>query len=213
MVDLRQTRLTHAIAVARAGRRAEAYQILQGIVADDPTYTDAWLWLGGVAAEPAERRGALEQVLALDPANQRAHQGIAWLRNRYPLIFVEPQAPELAGETVAPGLAEASATEEAVDSSTALAAPATVQIAEPDAGENTVPEYPEPVQGAAVEEPAIRPVVNVPEVDEPVAVRATTAKMAAMVAAASQEGNTHVSGDEELRCPFCGEWAEAGDAR
>jgi hypothetical protein len=214
MVDLRRTRLTQAISAARAGRRAEAYQILQGIVADDPTYTDAWLWLGGVASEPAERRGALEQALALDPANQRAHQGIAWLRNRYPLLFGESQLSELAGENVVSPQAQPLTIEEAEqDTPTALVAPATVQIAAAAAGEDTVQEFSAPIKVAALEEPVTQPTVTLPAVEEPAAVRAKTAKMATVTVPTNQEATSHVSGDEELRCPFCGEWAEAADTR
>lgn len=86
-----------AVAAARAGRRDDAARLLRQVVSADPFNVDAWLWLGGVAPEPREQRSALEQALTIAPNNQRAQQGLAWLRQSQPELFTEAST----GATVA----------------------------------------------------------------------------------------------------------------
>lgn len=93
MTNPTHTSLDEAIAAARSGRRADATQLLRQIVADDPFNADAWLWLGGLATEPREQRSALEHALTITPQNQRAQQGLAWLRQNHPDAFRDPVAP------------------------------------------------------------------------------------------------------------------------
>lgn len=84
------TRLSEAIAAARAGRREEAVRLLREITADDPFNVDAWVWLGGLASEPREQRAALEQALVIQPDHPRARQGLDWLRQHHPEVFDQP---------------------------------------------------------------------------------------------------------------------------
>jgi hypothetical protein len=68
------------VGVARNGNRAAARALFLALTREYPAESRAWLGLSGVAATPAEQRDALERALALDPANQRAHQALARLR-------------------------------------------------------------------------------------------------------------------------------------
>lgn len=75
--------LLRGIAAARAGRRSEARALILRAVERDERNEQAWLWLAGVMDDPADVRTCLENVLALNPANARARQGLDWLTARY----------------------------------------------------------------------------------------------------------------------------------
>lgn len=90
MSDETHATLDQAIAAARAGRRDDAARMLRQIVAANPFNADAWVWLGGLASNPREQRSALEQALTIAPENQRAQQGLAWLRQTRPEVFTTP---------------------------------------------------------------------------------------------------------------------------
>ncbi len=101
MTDNANVALDDAIAAARSGRRDEATQMLRRLVADDPFNADAWIWLGGVARDPHEQRSALEHALTIAPHKQKAHQGLAWLRQQHPELFTAPTMPEAGAQTTA----------------------------------------------------------------------------------------------------------------
>jgi hypothetical protein len=82
--------LNDAIAAARSGRREDSIRLLRQVVADDPFNVDAWVWLGGVTTDAHEQRAALEHALAVAPDNQRAQQGLDWLRQTRPDVFAKP---------------------------------------------------------------------------------------------------------------------------
>src|SRR5437763_17028421 len=75
------------------GKRDEAVAAFRRAVAADPTIIDSWLWLAGFCADPHESLRCLAQVLALDPQNEAAHEGIRWARKRL------ADAGELDGES------------------------------------------------------------------------------------------------------------------
>lgn len=84
--------LQRGIALARAGKRAEARTLLLEAVDADERSEQAWLWLSGVLDKPDDIRVCLENVLAINPDNPQARQGLDWIVARY-----GPQAqPELA---------------------------------------------------------------------------------------------------------------------
>lgn len=85
--------LDDAIAAARGGRRDDAARMLRQLVADDPFNADGWTWLGGLSTDPYEQRSALEHALTIAPENQRAQQGLAWLRQQHPAVFEAPTTP------------------------------------------------------------------------------------------------------------------------
>jgi twitching motility two-component system response regulator PilG len=64
------------IAAARTGDKARARPFLQEAAALEPTNTNAWLWLAGVAETPRDAVRALERVLEIEPRNDRAQAGL-----------------------------------------------------------------------------------------------------------------------------------------
>ncbi len=71
-----------AVAV-REGRRADAQGLLLQVIERDEQNEQAWLWLSGAVEDPADQQVALENVLALNPANTAAREGLTWLKQRY----------------------------------------------------------------------------------------------------------------------------------
>lgn len=74
------------------GRREEAQRLLMQVIEQDEQNEQAWLWLSGAVDDPADQQVALENVLALNPANQAARQGLAWLQEQRqaPPAFTPP---------------------------------------------------------------------------------------------------------------------------
>jgi tetratricopeptide (TPR) repeat protein len=66
----------------KAGRRDEAVAAFRQAVATDPCHIDSLLWLAGLCDDPQESMRHLSRVLALDPRNESAHEGIRWARRR-----------------------------------------------------------------------------------------------------------------------------------
>ena len=79
MIDL----LQQGIVAARAGKREEARALLMQVVEADERNEQAWLWLAGVVDASEDIRTCLQNVLDLNPANQQARQGLAWVEKRY----------------------------------------------------------------------------------------------------------------------------------
>ncbi|HWQ14197.1 MAG TPA: hypothetical protein VNL77_15470 [Roseiflexaceae bacterium] len=82
------------VAAARGGQKRVAAVLLARAVQLDPQHELGWLWLSGVLEEPDEIAFCLRSVLALNPHNERARQGLAWLEQRR-LIAAAP-TPEQA---------------------------------------------------------------------------------------------------------------------
>jgi tetratricopeptide (TPR) repeat protein len=72
--------LTDGIAAAKAGKRAEARELLLRVVDADENNIQAWLWLSGVVTTLEDREVCLQNVLALDPVNEAAQRGLAKVR-------------------------------------------------------------------------------------------------------------------------------------
>ncbi len=64
------------------GQRDEAMRALRHAVAADPYHAESLLWLSGLCNDPRESLRLLARVLALDPRNEAAHEGIRWARRR-----------------------------------------------------------------------------------------------------------------------------------
>ncbi|HEU5098909.1 MAG TPA: tetratricopeptide repeat protein [Roseiflexaceae bacterium] len=71
-----------AVAV-REGRLADAQGLLMKVIENDEQNELAWLWLSGAVDDPADQQVALENVLAINPDNAAARQGLTWLKSRY----------------------------------------------------------------------------------------------------------------------------------
>ncbi len=84
--------LAHAIHMLRNGEREAARSLLEQITQDEPLNADGWLWLAAATDAPAQKRMYLQQVLAINPADQRAQAGLRAL---------DQQAGELSAAPVA----------------------------------------------------------------------------------------------------------------
>lgn len=74
--------LQTAIQAARAGRRAEARDLLIGLVEVDPRNEMAWMWLAGLVDSLEDQIVACENVLTLNPANEKVRTHLVELRRR-----------------------------------------------------------------------------------------------------------------------------------
>lgn len=63
----------------KAGRKEEARALLMKAVEIDEQNEDAWLWLSAVVETEEDQRTCLENVLAINPTNERALQGLSYL--------------------------------------------------------------------------------------------------------------------------------------
>jgi hypothetical protein len=70
------------VAAASSGQRRVAAVLLARVVQIDPRHEMGWLWLSGVLDEPNEIAFCLRSVLSVNPHNERALQGLAWLEER-----------------------------------------------------------------------------------------------------------------------------------
>ena len=86
-----------ALAV-REGRNSDAQGLLMKVIERDEQNELAWLWLSGAVEDPADQQVALENVLAINPENAAARQGLTWLQSRYGNLA----APADAGEWIPP---------------------------------------------------------------------------------------------------------------
>lgn len=68
-----------AVAVQQ-GKLGRARDLLLQVVENDEQNVEAWLWLSGAVEDLDDQQTALENVLALDPDNQPAQQGLAWIK-------------------------------------------------------------------------------------------------------------------------------------
>ncbi len=76
----------------KEGRRDEARTLLMQVLERDEQNEQAWLWLSGAVDDPADQQIALENVLAINPANHAAQEGLRWLQ-RQTAGPVSPPAP------------------------------------------------------------------------------------------------------------------------
>ena len=79
------------VAAARGGQRRLAVVLLSRAVQFDPRHEQAWLWLSGVLDAPDEVAFCLQSVLKINPSNERARKGLAWLEQRN--LGTTPTAP------------------------------------------------------------------------------------------------------------------------
>lgn len=76
--------LEQGIAASKAGDMARARRLFIAALRIDPRSEQGWLWLGGTLTDPDERRACLEKVLAINPANGYAREGLRWLAEHFP---------------------------------------------------------------------------------------------------------------------------------
>ncbi|MBK9712648.1 MAG: hypothetical protein IPO81_15260 [Kouleothrix sp.] len=85
------------VAAARGGQRRVAAVLLARAVQLNPRHEMGWLWLSGVLDEPDAIAFCLRSVLAINPHNERARQGLEWLEERA-MIARQPAPPISAPE-------------------------------------------------------------------------------------------------------------------
>lgn len=71
-----------AVAAFKAGRKAEARSILEGVVEQNEGHADAWLYLSALVDSLEEQEICLENVLALNPNNEKAKKGLETVRQK-----------------------------------------------------------------------------------------------------------------------------------
>jgi tetratricopeptide (TPR) repeat protein len=71
-----------AIQSARAGRRTEARDLLLDVVESDPRNETAWMWLSGLVDSLEDRIIACENVLTINPANEKVRAYLAQLQRQ-----------------------------------------------------------------------------------------------------------------------------------
>lgn len=71
--------LQQAIRLIKEGQKQQGRQLLAEILKREPKHELAWLWLAGVVDSDEQRRHCLKQVLAINPNNTHAQQGLARL--------------------------------------------------------------------------------------------------------------------------------------
>lgn len=114
-----QAKLRDGIEAIRAGERARGRSLLLDVVRVDERNEPAWLWLSTVLDDPADQIMALENALALNPANahtrqrlgdlQRAHGGAAEASVGVGADALEPAAGDRQAPAQAEGPAEPAA--------------------------------------------------------------------------------------------------------
>jgi hypothetical protein len=72
------------INAVKAGNKEEGRALLMKAVELDPYNEEGWLWLSGVVESPEDQRTCLENVLSINPNNDRARQGVAYLSGTPP---------------------------------------------------------------------------------------------------------------------------------
>jgi hypothetical protein len=89
-----------AIEAARSGRKTEARDMLLKVVEADPYNEIAWLWLSGLVDTLEDRIIACENVLTINPSNEKVKAYLSQLRHKQSLEEEKiPPIPPLKVET------------------------------------------------------------------------------------------------------------------
>src|SRR4029079_17673312 len=67
---------------ARKGDKPAARTLLTQVVERDPHNELAWMWLSGVVEEPEEQQICLENVLVINPQNDKARRGLDFVSTK-----------------------------------------------------------------------------------------------------------------------------------
>ncbi|NDJ61817.1 MAG: hypothetical protein GYB67_11870 [Chloroflexi bacterium] len=97
--------VSQGIAAFQQGNRQEAQALLLKAVELDPYHEKAWLMLSGVLEDEDDQRTCLENVLSINPNNQRARDGLRYLDQKQggeAAPAPEPAAPAPAAPSPVP---------------------------------------------------------------------------------------------------------------
>src|SRR5512138_3913239 len=86
--------LQKAIQAARAGRRIEARDLLLELVEMEPHNEMAWMWLSGLVDSLEDRIIACENVLTINPGNEKVRSYLTGLQRQYGSIQPAKQSDE-----------------------------------------------------------------------------------------------------------------------
>lgn len=78
----------------RQGDKTQARSLLERAIQEDQYSEQAWLWLSAVVTTPEEQRTCLENVLVINPNNERARMGLNSLGVDPATAAPEPAEPE-----------------------------------------------------------------------------------------------------------------------
>ncbi|MCL6542248.1 MAG: tetratricopeptide repeat protein [Roseiflexus sp.] len=194
--------LHQAIAAARDGRRDDARALLLHLLEADPRNERAWLWLSGVVDDPEDVKICLENVLALNPSNPRARQGLEWLHARMGLPLPPLPPPDQTGSRLEREIDPRTlsvARLRAYRTTLAVVEPVAPPRPKPDPISTPVPSTPQNRTVATRANPAPMPPTSAPPpatARTAVAVPSTTpARRLAAVAPVD---------DATIPCPYCG---------
>lgn len=67
--------LNAAVAALKANRKVEARQLLERVINLDERNEQAWLWLSGCVDSLEDQELCLQNVLDINPNNQKARKG------------------------------------------------------------------------------------------------------------------------------------------
>lgn len=77
--------LRHAIELARAGKRDAARDVFLRVVEEEPRNELAWMWLAGLVDSLEDKIIACENVLTINPSNEKAHNYLVRLNRKVPI--------------------------------------------------------------------------------------------------------------------------------
>lgn len=86
--------LQHAISMARAGHKVEARDLLLQVVDADPQCETAWIWLSGLVDSLDDKIIACENVLVVNPSNDKVRTYLGELRRRETVLQEKQRADE-----------------------------------------------------------------------------------------------------------------------
>lgn len=78
-----------------AGDKAEAQAQLNAALQLNPDSEEAWVWLSGTHSDPAAMAMCLERVLAINPHNEQAQEGLRWIEEQYGEIRAAESSAEI----------------------------------------------------------------------------------------------------------------------
>lgn len=102
MSDPTREQLQRAYELAKSGRRMEAIHLLQQVILVDDRNVNAWWLMANLTESPADKRVALDHVLALNPNHSKARQMLARIVERYPELARKPSVLPTAPREVRP---------------------------------------------------------------------------------------------------------------
>lgn len=116
MADPRQL-LRQGVEAIRAGNKQRGRELLLQVVEEDDRNELAWLWLSATTDDRDEKIVCLENVLTINPENEKARQGLEKLSAPLPepplppamSLFIEEEPEESVPQAAAPAQAQPSA--------------------------------------------------------------------------------------------------------